>query len=67
MTMKASDKISEKVKLNPRCGRMMSFQNDILLELQEQKKSLSKDNMKKLKSRFVEIVNELHKGDKKRK
>lgn len=33
MTMKASDKISEKVKLNPRCGRMMSFQNDILLEL----------------------------------
>lgn len=65
--MKANDKISEKVKLNPRCGRMMSLQNDILLELEEEKKSLSKENMKKLKSRFIEIVNELHKGDKKRK
>lgn len=46
---------------------MMNVQNDILLKLEEEKKSLSKDNMKKLKSRFIEIVNELHKGDKKRK
>lgn len=40
--MKANDKITENVKLNPRCGRMMSLQNDILLELEDQKKSLSK-------------------------
>ena len=65
--MKAKDKISDKVKQNPRCNQMMNLQNDILIELEEKKKSLSKDNMKKLKSRFIEIVNELHKGDKKRK
>ncbi len=67
MTMKAKDKVSEKVKQNPRCKNMMNLQNGILLGLEEEKKSLSKDNMKKLKSRFIEIVNELHKGDKKRK
>lgn len=53
MTMKANDKISEKVKMNPRCGRMMNLQNEILIELEEEKKNLSKDNMKKLKSRFI--------------
>lgn len=53
MTMKANDKISDKVKLNPRCSRMMNLQNDILLDLEEEKKSLSKENMKKLKSRFI--------------
>lgn len=45
----------------------MNLQNEILIELEEEKKSLSKDNMKKLKSRFIEIVNELNKGDRKRK
>lgn len=65
--MKAKDKVTDQVKLNPRCNKMIGVQNEILLGLEEQKKSLSKDNMKKLKSRFIEIVNELHKGDKKRK
>lgn len=51
--MKAKDKVTDQVKLNPRCNKMIGVQNEILLGLEEQKKSLSKDNMKKLKSRFI--------------
>ena len=53
MTMKTKDKVSEEVKKNPRCNKMMNFQNDILLGLEEKQKSLSKENAKKLKSRFI--------------
>lgn len=38
-----------------------------MLELEDEKKCLSTENMKKLKSRFIEIVNDLEKGDRKRK
>jgi len=29
--MKAKDKVSDQVKMNPRCNKMMDVQNDILL------------------------------------
>ena len=44
---------------------MIDRQNNILYEMESLEQNLSKDNMKRLKSKFHELVNELHKGDRK--
>ena len=45
----------------------MDKQRNILYDMEALNQNLSKDNKKRLNSKFNELINELHKGDKKRK
>lgn len=59
-----SDKLSPSAKNNSRCLNIMAKQNKILGKCNGK---LSKEQAKKLKSRFNEIVNEMYKSERKRK
>ena len=52
-----------KVKSNPRCTSLLRRQDQIMSTAEE--KQVSKEYMKKLKSRLNEIVNEINKDDRK--